>query len=96
MEIAQPYPTGFTIYSKSGCYNCTKLKKLLSEYKLFFFEIQCDEYLIEDRDGFLSFMESKIGKSYSIFPMVFYDGIFIGGFNEATTQIEKLLVLFDE
>lgn len=96
MEFAEPYPTGFTLYSKSGCHNCTKLKKILTEHHLFFFEIQCDEYLIEDRIAFLSFIESKIGKVYSIFPMVFYDGIFIGGFNEANAQIEKLLVLFDE
>ena len=96
MEFSEPYPTGFTVYSKSGCHNCTKLKKLLVEHHLFFVEIQCEDYLIEDRDRFLSFMESKIGKSYSTFPMVFYDHTFIGGFNEAKSQIEKLLVLFDE
>jgi glutaredoxin len=48
MEIEEPLKTGFTVYSKSGCPNCTKVKKLLIEKKLFFVEINCDDYIIED------------------------------------------------
>ena len=38
MEIQFEYPSknGFTIYSKSGCHNCSKIKKLLTEKHLFF------------------------------------------------------------
>jgi glutaredoxin len=96
MEFAEPYPNGFTIYSKSGCHNCSKLKRLLAEKHLFFLEVQCDEYLIEEKYNFLSFIENKIGKSVTIFPLVFYDGKFIGGYNEATEQIDKLLLSFEE
>ena len=95
MEFAEPYPNGFTIYSKSGCHNCSKLKKILTEKHIFFLEIQCDEYLIEDRNRFLSFIE-KIGRSYTTLPMIFYDGKFIGGYNEAVEHIEKILLSFEE
>ena len=95
MEFSEPQQSGFTIYSKSGCHNCSKIKKLLTEKKIFFLEIQCDEYLIEDRNSFLSFIE-KIGRSYTTFPMIFYDGKFIGGYNEAIEHIEKILLSFEE
>jgi len=96
MEFAEPYPTGFTIYSKSGCHNCSKIKKVLTEKHLFFLEVQCDEYLIEERENFLSFIENKIGRSNTTFPMVFYDGKFIGGYNDAVESIEKILLSFEE
>ena len=96
MEFAEPQLNGFTIYSKSGCHNCSKIKKILTEKNLFFLEVQCDEYLIEERDNFLSFIENKIGKSYKAFPMVFYNGKFIGGFVEASEYINKLLLSFEE
>jgi len=96
MEFVEPLLTGFTIYSKSGCHNCSKIKKVLKDKNLFFLEVQCDDYLIEEKDNFLSFIENKIGKSYSTFPMVFYDSEFIGGFNEASEHISKLILSFEE
>ncbi len=96
MEFAQPHLNGFTIYSKSGCHNCSKIKKLLTEKHLFFLEVQCDEYLIEEKDNFLSFIENKIGKPWTTFPIIFYDGKFIGGYNEAVEHIEKILLSFEE
>lgn len=96
MEFTEPIVTGFTVYSKSGCHNCTKIKKLLCEQKMFFLEVQCDEYIIEERERFLSFIETKIGKQYSTFPIVFYDSKFIGGYLEASEYVNKLLLSFEE
>ncbi len=96
MEFASPYPIGFTIYSKSGCHNCSKIKKLLNEKHLFFLEVQCDEYLIEEKEAFLSYIQTIVGKPCSIFPMIFYDGKYIGGFNEAAEQVDKILLSFEE
>ncbi len=96
MEFVEPHLIGFTIYSKSGCYNCGKIKKLLTEKRLFFNEVNCDEYLIEEKEGFLSFIENKIGKPYTTFPMIFYDGKFIGGYNDANEHIKKLLLSFED
>lgn len=94
MEYTEPLRVGFTIYTKSGCNMCTKVKNLLTEKFLFFEIVDCDDYLIEDRDAFLSFIEGKIGKPYKQFPMVFSDGNFIGGYQETAEMLPKLLLDF--
>jgi glutaredoxin len=95
MEIEEPFKTGFTVYSKSGCSNCTKVKKLLAEYKAFFVVIDCDDYIIEDKENFVLFIKERANKEYKTFPMVFNDGKFIGGFTETQDYLNKLLT-FDE
>ena len=95
MEIEEPFKTGFTVYSKSGCPNCTKVKKLLIEKKVFFVEIDCDDYIIEDKEKFLFFIKERANKEYKTFPMVFNDSNFIGGFTETQDYFNKLLS-FDE
>ena len=95
MEIEEPFKTDFTVYSKSGCPNCTKVKKLLIEKKVFFVEIDCDDYIIEDKEKFLLFIKERANKEYKTFPMVFNDGNFIGGFTETQDYFNKLLS-FDE
>ena len=95
MEIEEPFKTGFTVYSKSGCPNCTKVKKLLIEKKVFFVDIDCDDYIIEDKENFLLFIKERANKEYKTFPMVFNDGNFVGGFTETQDYFNKLLS-FDE
>lgn len=100
MEFTEPLQNGFTIYSKSGCHNCSKIKKMLTDKNIFFIEVNCDEYLIEEKVNFLFFIEKKIGSlysafPYSTFPIVFYDGKFIGGYIETSKYINELL-LFEE
>jgi glutaredoxin len=90
MDFFEPLKTGFTIYSKSGCSNCTKVKKLLLDKQSFSLDISCDEYLIEDKEGFLLFIKERANKEYRIFPMVFKDGKFIGGFTETKLHFDKL------
>ena len=96
MEIFEPLETGFTIYSKSGCYNCTKIKQLLRDKGIFFLEVDCDEFLLEDKEGFLSFIKVKANKEYRTFPMVFKDGKFIGGFTETQIFVDKLLCFVND
>lgn len=79
MEFVEPTKTDFTIYSKSGCPNCTKVKKILQDNNCFFTEINCDDYILENKDDFLKFIENKANTSYRTFPMVFNNGIFVGG-----------------
>jgi glutaredoxin len=95
MEITEPFETGFTVYSKSGCSNCTKVKKLLVEKQFFFVDIDCDEFLIEDKEQFLLFIKERAKKDYRTFPMVFKDAKFIGGFNDTQKYFDTLLS-FDE
>jgi glutaredoxin len=95
MEFQDPSQKDFTIYSKSGCPNCTKVKKIIKEKFFIFHEINCDNYLIEEREKFISFIENKTGQKFNTFPLVFYDGEVIGGYNETIDFIDKIL-LFDE
>ena len=81
----------WTIYTKSNCIYCTKVKELLESNNINFTIVNCDEYLInnEIKEIFLSQMENFIGKGYlyKTFPMVF-DGInFIGGFTDTEKYI---------
>lgn len=91
----EPKPIGFTIYSKSGCPNCTRIKKILTENNETFVEINCDEYLIEDKESFLSFIKNLAQKEWKVFPIIFNNGIFIGGFNQTQEFLDKQLS-FDE
>ena len=93
--IEEPLSTGFTIYSKTECSYCVKVKQLLMEKQIFFLDIECYDYLVEDRDGFLSFIEKRAYKKYTTFPMVFKDGVFLGGFTETLAYFDKLLCFDD-
>jgi glutaredoxin len=88
MDFEAPSETIYTIYSKSGCTFCTKVKNLLIEKNYAFDFIDCDEYLLEDKEGFLKFIQEKAGKEYKTFPMVFRAGYFVGGYNETKKLID--------
>ena len=96
MDISKPSLQGFTVYSKSGCFNCVKVKNLLQNTNFLFNVVNCDEYIIENKEYFLSFITEKIGHRYNIFPFVFYDYKFIGGFSETSEYVKKLLLSFED
>jgi glutaredoxin len=96
MEFTKPILTGFTVYSKSGCPNCVTVKKVIKEKHFLFHEINCDDYILEDKEEFLKFIETNIGRSHKTFPIVFYEGKFIGGLNDTIQFIEKLLLSFED
>jgi len=90
MEFTAPNVSGFTIYGKTGCSYCDKVKDLLTEFKEHFTYVNCDEYLATQRDAFLEFIKEKAGKEYKTFPMVFSSGQFLGGFKDTfKVLIEK-------
>ena len=96
----EPLKNGITIYSKSGCPNCVNVKKLLTTYKaknpeILFNIIDCDEYLIEDKTGFLFFIKNKANEERKIFPMVFINEKLIGGFVETKDYMEKTYLEFE-
>ncbi len=96
MDISEPSLNNFTIYSKKDCAYCIKVKNLLKNGNFIFDVIECDEYIVKDKDFFLFFMEKKIGYPYNFFPMVFHNNKFIGGFTETCEYIEKLLLSFED
>ena len=96
MEFARPDVKGFTIYSKSGCPNCTSVKKLIKEKHFFYSEINCDEYILEYKEQFLKEIENIAQKSWKTFPMVFYEGKSIGGLTDTIDLIDKILLSFED
>ena len=87
MQFEKPNPNGYMVYTKTNCPYCTRVKDLLlgnvvdAEITI----INCDKYLMESKvkERFLEFIKSVNGGiDHRTFPMVFYDGKFIGGFME--------------
>lgn len=96
IDFEKPNANGFTIYSKSGCPNCVKIKRSLLEKTLNFKIVDCDEYIIEDKEPFLIFINALAEKDVKLFPIIFHDGKFIGSYNETTDFIDKMSVSFEE
>jgi glutaredoxin len=76
------------------------VKNLLKNYKvkhndINFHVIDCDEYLIEDKSGFLSFIKNKANEERKIFPIVFINEKLIGGFTETKEYFEKTYLDFE-
>lgn len=90
-EFQVPVKSQLTIYSKSGCINCTKTKELLKEKHILFTVIDCDEYLIDQKEEFLHFIETLAGRPYRVFPMVFDNRKFIGGYVDVVKYVDEFL-----
>lgn len=90
MNFPKPQKGIITVYSKSGCNYCIKVKALLQEKQCEFSIIDCDKFILENRDEFLLFIQEMIGKEYKFFPMVFNDNIFIGGYDETIKYFTSL------
>ena len=95
MDFEKPTETGYTIYSKSGCPLCNDVKSFLKVRGLSFTIIDSDEYLFEDRDGFIAFIESITKKPTGGFPKVFADGVIVGGYAETKKYVSNRLVFDD-
>jgi|688.fasta_scaffold519053_2 glutaredoxin len=90
MKIELPIEKGFTIYSKSNCINCDNIKKLLEDNKLEYNVINCDNYLNENKNFFLEFMKLITRQECKMFPIVFSDQKFIGGYKEGMNEIYRI------
>jgi glutaredoxin len=89
MDFEKPSINNFTIYSKSGCINCRKLKDYFKKNNIEYEVIECDDYLLEDKENFLLFIKNYSKVEWKIFPMVFFDTNFIGSFNETIQFLEE-------
>lgn len=91
MEFIEPRQNEFTIYSKSGCPNCIKVKKHLANNLLNFTVVSCDDYILENKAAFLYFIKELTGVECTVFPMVFAGSKFIGGYRETVSYLDKIL-----
>ncbi len=81
-EYPLPTPCGFTIYSKTGCTYCEKVKAFLTDAGHEYTIINCDEILKTNKIEFLEFIESIANIPYNTFPMVFHNKNFVGGYTD--------------
>ena len=89
MNVPHPASDSYTIYSKSGCLNCTKARVLLQNECVPTLYVDCDEFLLENKQEFLDQMKSLIGREYKTFPMIFKNGIFVGGYTETKKDYDQ-------
>jgi glutaredoxin len=92
MEYEQPTKNGFFVYSKSNCVFCTHVRhaiiKFVGDKEIEYLTINCDKYLQESRDKFIEFAKYLTRKDKITFPMVFFNGKFIGGCDDTLRYIE--------
>ena len=99
MQFEDLSDEGYTIYTKSNCPYCTKVKELLKSVKPEPKFIHCDEYLVEPeiKEEFLTWIQKMNGGiSHRTFPMVFYQGKFIGGFTETEKFYAKENIFLED
>lgn len=89
MNVPRPGGDSYTIYSKSGCLYCTKAKVLLQNERVPPLFVNCDKFLLENKEEFFDLMKSLIGYEYKTFPMIFKNGRFIGGYNKTKDFYEE-------
>jgi len=89
MNIPHPANHSYTIYSKSGCIYCTKAKELLQNEKPKLLYVDCDKFLLENKEEFLNQMKKLIGREYKTFPMIFKNGVFLGGYMETKKAYDQ-------
>jgi glutaredoxin len=95
MNFAAPSAEHFTIYTKSNCPWCVKVKELFQHTVPEPVYINCDSYLDGYRDDFLAFIRSHTIREHRTFPMVFWKGTFIGGYTETKEYMDTQLFSAD-
>jgi glutaredoxin len=89
-EFEKPKINGYTIYTKSGCPNCIKVKKFLQNANANVNIVDCDEYLLESKEEFLKFIADLAEKPVRVFPIVFFERKLVGSFDETEYHYNRL------
>jgi glutaredoxin len=92
IAIDAPKSTGYTIYTKSNCPYCVQAKQLLTTAHV----VDCDPHLTPSvKLFFLQYMDTLTKQQYRTFPMIFYDGQFVGGYTDVKVHYEKQMCFDD-
>ena len=87
-----PFPSTqtdtYTAYVRSGCAYCSNLMEMFKKNNSLTIIINCDPYIRRNKSKFLEEMNSRIDGTWTTFPMVFYNGEFIGGFTETVQYLQ--------
>ena len=71
-------------------------KKILQDKNFIFNVVNCDDYIIEDKELFLLFIKDLSEREIKQFPIIFYDGVIVGGYNETKEFINKFFLSFED
>ena len=97
VDFLNPSTTCYTIYSKSGCKNCTKVKEMLQTQNIPFVIINCDDYLLDNKPAFLEFIMNLTSREWKTFPIVFDNNSqFVGGFIDTKIYLEQTLEFMED
>lgn len=82
MNFENPEKVGITVYTKTNCIECDKMKGYMQNNKLDYKVIYCDAYYEneEKRKQFLEYMFLLTGHKIRQFPIIFMDGTYIGSY----------------
>ena len=84
-SIPVPSPANvFTVYTKTDCFYCDKVKRLVTETGDTIMVVPCDSYISvpNGREAFLATMDKLAQQVHRTFPFVFHGTCFIGGCDE--------------
>lgn len=92
-EYVQPSKKGYTVYTKSGCIQCTEVKNFLRKEGVDIVTtiVDCDEYIIEDKPGLIRFLNELAGTEIKMFPVIFFEEEYVGGMKETRDHLYKML-----
>lgn len=93
-HIQKPSDGVYTIYTKSNCTYCVKVKDVLQKEPVVI--VNCDAFLENDRDAFLETMDALTGTIHRTFPFVFHNLDFIGGCDNTIEYYEKMNLSFND
>ncbi len=78
MNFIPPTDFGVTIYGKAGCPECKLALNLVPDAQY----INCDEYLIYNRDELLNIFKFNYQAEVKKFPIVFINKRYVGSYKE--------------
>lgn len=79
------------VLSKNNCKYCDLLSLFLHDYQ--YDKIICDDI---DKDILKRIVTGISGKHHNTFPMVFIDGVFIGGYDDTVKYMSESIKLTSE
>ena len=79
----------YTVFTKSSCKYCDNIKVLMDQENEDVEFISCDAILDKNREYFIKLMKGKTKKQNITFPIVFYGGEYVGGFDNYQERVNQ-------
>lgn len=81
------------IYSKTGCPYCDMAKEWMNNHNIGYIEIKKDD--LSERNQLYEQLSQMTGKNIRTVPQIFYDGTYIGGYNDLISSDLATMVALD-